>query len=128
MRNPYLVVLTMLFAFNVSYGQLVKTKIIDNGGNGNYKSVAVAVTEKSLPDFVIYRPEEISEAVKKEGKLPVLVWANGGCMNSSIHHERLLSEVASQGYVIVGIGGLQMTTEEREHKHTPDDELLRAID
>lgn len=75
--------------------------MVDNGGSGQYK--AVAATEKSLPDFVVYRPENIKEAVKEEGKLPILVWANGGCMNSSIHHEKLLTEVASHGYIIVEV-------------------------
>lgn len=126
MIKKKLVVLAFLFTLNVCYAQVVKTKVIDNGSNGNYKSIAV--TEKFLPDFVVYRPKNINEAVKKEGKLPVLVWANGGCMNSSIHHERLLSEVASHGYIIIAIGKLQMTVEERVHEHTPDDELLKAID
>lgn len=103
-------------------GQAVATKTID----GPFSSLAV--TEQSLADFVVYRPEYIDEAVRKTGSLPVMVWANGGCMNSSIHHERLLAEVASHGYVIIAIGSLQMTVEEREHEHTPDDELLKALD
>ncbi|MFL1012284.1 alpha/beta hydrolase family protein [Flavisericum labens] len=126
MKTFFLIAQTLLFTLNISYAQAVKTKIIDNGSSGNYK--AIAITEKSLPDFVVYRPKNINEAVKKEGKLPILVWANGGCMNSSIHHERLLSEVASHGYIIIAIGKLQMTVEERIHEHTPDDELLKAID
>ncbi|MEJ2005110.1 MAG: hypothetical protein P8X57_09140 [Cyclobacteriaceae bacterium] len=69
----------------VSVGQVVKSKIIDHGGSGPFK--AFAVTEKSLPDFVVYRPENIQQAVTREGKLPLMVWANGGCMNSSIHHQ-----------------------------------------
>lgn len=101
------------------------SKTIDDGSSGSYK--AVAATEASLPDFVVYRPVDIDAAVEKEGKLPVLVWANGGCMDSSIHHERLLSEVASHGYVIVAIGKLQMTVDERVHKPTRDDMLLEAI-
>lgn len=108
------------------YGQINNTKTIDNGGSGPYK--ALAITEKMLPDFVIYRPENIKKAHNTEGKLPILVWANGGCMDSSIHHERLLTEVASHGYIIVAIGKLQMTVEEREHKRTPDKELQVAID
>jgi predicted acyl esterase len=110
----------------MSFSQIIKEKLIDNGSSGPYKSIAV--TEKSLPDFVVYRPKDIKKAVKSEGKLPVIVWANGGCMNSSIHHEKLLSEVASHGYIIVAIGELQMTVEERINKHTPDDELLKALD
>lgn len=68
-------ILLLLFSLLVTYsfGQIIKTKIIDNGGSGLYK--AVAVTEKSLPDFVLYRPLDIQQATEKEGKLPVLVWA-----------------------------------------------------
>lgn len=117
----------MVFCFLTIYGfgQIVQSKIIDNGGSGLYK--AVAVTEETLQDFVVYRPLDINLATENEGKLPVIVWANGGCMDSSIHHERLLSEVASHGYVIIAIGKLQMTVEERIHKPTPDDEMLKAI-
>lgn len=125
MKRTLNLTLFLLFALMAS-GQIVKVKHIDNGGSGDYQ--AIAAKEKSLPDFVVYRPENIKKAVRKEGKLPVLVWANGGCMNSSIHQERLLSEIASHGYIIVAIGTLQMTVEEREHQHTPDDELLKALD
>lgn len=106
--------------------QITNTKTIDNGGSGPYK--AMAATEKTLPNFVVYRPESLKQAAKSEGKLPIMVWANGGCMNSSIHHERFLTELASHGYVIVAIGELQMTVEERVHQHTPDDELLKALE
>lgn len=123
-KNALLISLLCLFTL-CNHAQIIKTKIIDNGGSGPYKSFAV--TEKTLPDFVVYRPENLPNAVKKEGKLPILVWANGGCMNASIHHERLLSEVASHGYIIVAIGALQMTVEERTHKPTEDEKLLDAI-
>lgn len=122
----YLIVL-LIFSFSTicSFGQIIEAKIIDNGGSGPYK--AVAVTEATLTDFVVYRPFDIKLAIKTEGKLPVIVWANGGCMDSSIHHERLLTEVASYGYIIVAIGKLQMTVEERVHQHTPEDEMLKAL-
>lgn len=120
-------ILFVLFTFcTISSAQIIKTKKVDNGGSGQYK--AIAATEKTLSDFVVYRPENIKDAVEEEGKLPILVWANGGCMNSSIHHEKLLTEVASHGYIIVAIGTLQMTVEERIHEHTPDEELLKALD
>ncbi len=126
MRKYYLFILILIFAQMLSHAQVMKTKLIDNGSSGNYKSVAV--TEKSLPGFVIYRPQNIKQAVKKEGKLPVIVWANGGCANSSIGHERFLSELASHGYVIVAIGAMQMTMQERKHEQSPGDELLKALD
>jgi len=126
MKRNLLVLSILLITNVISFSQVVKTKLIDNGGSGNYK--AIAVTEETLADFVVYRPENIKKAVKKEGKLPIMVWANGGCMNSSIHQEKLLNEIASHGYVIVAIGKLQMTVEERVHQVTPDDELLKALD
>ncbi|PPK88482.1 chlorophyllase-like protein [Neolewinella xylanilytica] len=116
----------LLLFWSTGEAQIVANKLVDEGGSGPY--AAVAVTEETLPDFVVYRPQDLDQAVEAEGKLPVVIWANGGCMNSSIHHERLLSEVASHGYVIVAIGELQMKVEDRTHEHTPDDELLRGLD
>ncbi|MFD2999964.1 hypothetical protein ACFS7Z_06305 [Pontibacter toksunensis] len=126
MKKNLFVMLVLCFITIGSFAQINKAKIIDNGGSGFYK--AVAVSEKSLPDFVVYRPENIRKAVKKEGKLPVIVFANGGCANSSINHERVLSEIASQGYVVIAIGALQMTLDERKHESTDAKMLLKAID
>ncbi len=117
-----------VFCTNVFVGsaQIIKEKLIDNGGRGPYK--AIAVSEKTLPDFAVYRPQNIQEAVKNEGRLPVMVWANGGCVNSSIQHERFLTEIASHGYVIVAIGDLQLTAEDRKQQSSPDTMLLAALD
>lgn len=123
-KNGLLFFLIVLF-IPLCYGQIGKTKVVDNGGSGVYKSFAI--TEKSLPNFVVYRPENMLEALNKEGKLPIIVWANGGCMDSSIHHERLLSDIASHGYIIIAIGDLQMTVEERIHKPTVNEKLLEAL-
>ncbi len=38
------------------------------------------------------------------GKLPVLLWANGGCRNTSIEFTAFLGELASHGYFIVANG------------------------
>jgi hypothetical protein len=118
--------LSILFSINFCFAQVIKTKNIDSGGSGHYQSIAVM--EKSLPNFTIYKPKTLKQATKIEGKLPLIVWANGGCMDSSINHERFLSELASHGYIIIAIGKLQMNTKEREHKPTPDEQLLVALD
>lgn len=104
---------------------VIKKKIIDEGGTGLYK--AVACVEKSLPDYVVYRPADLVFAAEKEGKLPVLVFANGGCSDTSITHEKMLSEVASHGYVVIAIGSMQMDIKDREHKSTPSSMLTDAI-
>ncbi|MBE7326225.1 alpha/beta hydrolase, partial [Nocardioides sp. Y6] len=66
----------------------------------------------TLPDFVVYRPEKLKKAVKKEGLLPLMVFANGACANTSITHERVLSEIASHGYIVVAIGALKLANDE----------------
>jgi dienelactone hydrolase len=126
MKKDALMFLCFVLLSFFGFAQILKTKLIDDGGSGPYK--AIAVTDKTLADFVIYRPEAIKPANHREGKLPILVWANGGCMDSSIHHERLLTEVASHGYIILAIGKLQMTVEERAHEKTSDKELLVGIE
>lgn len=127
MKIKNLSTVVVIFLLSVSiHGQDSKTKIIENGSNGPYSTIAIS--HASFPDFVIYRPEKMMAAVEKEGRLPVLAWANGGCMNSSIHHEKVLSKIASHGYIIVAIGKLQMTVEERVHESTPNDELKRALE
>lgn len=110
----------------LSYAEIVKSKTIDDGSSGPFK--AAAATESTLPDYVVYRPVDINAAFQKEGKLPVLVFANGGCSDTSISHERLLSEIASHGYVVIAIGALQMTPGERRGRQTEATLLIDAID
>jgi len=110
----------------ISHAELIKSKTIDDCGSGSYK--AVAATEATLPNYVVYRPVDLNAAFQKEGKLPILVFANGGCSDTSITHERVLSEIASQGYVVIAIGALQMTPGERRSRQTEATLLTGAID
>lgn len=92
--------------------QVVRQKEVDNGGSGRYR--AIVVSEKSLPDFTIYRPRDVQYAARREGALPILIWCNGACSGSSIGYERMLNEMASHGYVVVGIGSFEMVDSERD--------------
>ena len=120
---------------SVSFEQM---KVPDFGGSGPHK--AIAVREKSLPDFVVYRPMNLDAAmsvgrlgmfatgeVKKE-KLPVLVFCNGGCMDTSIGYENMLTDIASHGYIVVAIGELQMLARHEQDKHTPSSKVKEALD
>ena len=95
-------------------------KVADYGGSGPQK--AIAVREKSLTDFVIYRPASI------RGKLPVLVFCNGGCMDTSIGYENMLTDIASYGYIVVAIGELQMFAQHEKDQHTPSSMVKKALD
>ncbi len=109
---------------SVSFSRL---KVPDYGGSGPHK--AVAVQERSLPDFVVYRPANLHAAAAREGgKLPVLIFANGGCMDTSIGYENMLTDVASYGYVVVAIGAMQMVANHAGEKHTPSSMLAQALD
>ena len=118
--------LLFLLLWSTASAQITRSKTIDGGGTGPY--AAVAVSEETLPDFTVYRPEDLRGAASADGKLPLVIWANGGCSTTSLFHERMLSEVASHGYVVVAIGALQMAEGERETTQSPEDELLRGLD
>ena len=92
--------------------QVARQKEVDNGGSGRYR--AIIVSEKTLPDFTVYRPRNVQYAARREGPLPILIWCNGACSGSSIGYERMLNEMASHGYVVVGIGAFEMTDDERD--------------
>ena len=85
--------------------QTEQTQVIEGGGTGAWKSVAVA--DKSLPTHTLYRPENLKAYVEQNGKIPVLLYANGACANNNLEMSRLLSEVASHGYIILAIGPYQ---------------------
>ena len=119
----------------VSFEQL---KVPDFGGSGPHK--AVAVRERSLPDFVVYRPMNLDAAMRvgrlgmfqtgevKKEKLPVLVFCNGGCMDTSIGYENMLTDLASYGYVVVAVGQLQMLAQHEKDQHTSSSMVQRALD
>lgn len=106
--------------------RITKQKEIDEGGSGLFK--AIAVSEKSLPGFVVYRPKDLYWASTRENKLPVLIWGNGGCMDTSVGYERMLMELASQGYIVIAIGEMQMVYGERKEVHTPSSMMADAMD
>ena len=76
-------------------------KVVEDGGSGPYK--AIMVTEPSLDAHTIFRPEDLSPFGPKN-PLPVLVWGNGACRNSPWEHVNFLSEIASQGFLVVATG------------------------
>ena len=89
-------------ACTLCLAQTEQSQVIEDGGTGPYKSVAVG--DASLPTHMIYRPQNLEYCVQQEGRLPVLLYANGACANNSLEMSRLLSEVASYGYIVIAIG------------------------
>ena len=77
--------------------------IVEDGGTGPYS--AIVTEDAGLPGMTIYRPKDLTPFAGK--KLPVLLWGNGGCANSTDGHKNFLNEIASQGYIVLGIGPLK---------------------
>lgn len=81
--------------------QKQNSMIIEEGGTGPYK--AIALGDETLPGFTIYRPQNL-DAFGGDRRLPVVLWGNGGCMNSTVGAMPFLNEIASHGFMVFGIG------------------------
>ena len=75
--------------------------VIEDGGTGPYK--AVALGEETLTKFTIYRPQDL-EDFGPQKKLPILLWGNGACADSSAMHKLYLNEIASHGFIVFAVG------------------------
>jgi hypothetical protein len=96
--------LTGTIGFNVaSRSGIVRSLVltVGDGGTGPYKAVLMGDT--TLPTHALYRPRDLSPFGERL-KLPIVAFANGGCRNSSGEFRNFLSQVASNGFLIVAIG------------------------
>jgi hypothetical protein len=126
------VLLNVIFLLVLSSGNsqsIQEFKVIDNGGAGTHK--AIAAKDSIFPDFTIYRPTDLDFAVSKT-TLPLIVFGNGGCFNTSLPFERYLNEIASFGYVVMAIGPFQDSintlNDSIAYKYTYPEKMLEAID
>jgi hypothetical protein len=67
-------------------------------GTGPFK--AIMAEDPSLPDHTLYYPANIGPA----GKLPVITWGNGACLNAGNRFRDFLTEIASHGFLVVSGG------------------------
>ena len=67
-------------------------------GSGPYK--AVMATDDTLPAHVLYYPKDLTRA----GKLPIVVFGNGACINAGNRFRYFLTEIASHGYLVAANG------------------------
>lgn len=101
--------------------------VVENGGTGDYP--AIATEDWTLPGMTIFRPKDLTP-FGPENPLPVVVWGNGACANTTFEHKNFLNEIASNGYVILAIGVLDemMQRGEKSNQRTTADQLLKALD
>ena len=100
---------------------------IGDGGTGPYK--AILSGDPALPTHAIYRPRNLKPFGKRNA-LPIVAFANGGCRNSSGEFRNFLSDIASQGFLVVSIGpagnSVVMGSEERTNT-TASSQLMDGV-
>ncbi|XZE43913.1 endo-1,4-beta-xylanase [Pirellulaceae bacterium SH467] len=99
---------------------------LEKGGQGPYS--AIATESPTLAGMTIYRPEDLSPFAG-ERKLPVLLWGNGACANTTEEHKNFLNQIASHGYIVLGIGLLSDIEQrsDRSRERTDSTQLLTAL-
>jgi len=102
MKKTLMAALLIAVNIGLTNAQTIHKQVVEGGGTGPYK--AEVVEDATCPAFTMYRPQNLKEVVTKVGKLPVIVYANGGCQNNNVEMRYLLSEIASYGYVVGAIG------------------------
>ncbi len=100
---------------------------IEDGGQGPYP--AIATESPTLPRMTIYRPLDLAP-FGSERKLPVLLWGNGACANTTEEHKNFLNEIASHGYIVLGIGLLDQIEKRTDasRERTKSSQLVSALD
>ena len=110
-------------------GQKLTPMVIEEGGRGPYK--AIALGEETLPKFTIYRPQNLDDFGPGH-KLPVLLWGNGACADSSAMHKLFLNEIASHGFIVFAVGPFSSLHQEPDMKAmrmgSNDISLLEALE
>ncbi|TWT85409.1 Arabinogalactan endo-1,4-beta-galactosidase precursor [Posidoniimonas polymericola] len=101
--------------------------VIEQGGTGPYP--AVATEDNALPGMTLFRPRDLSP-FGADQKLPILLWGNGACANTTQEHKNFLNEIASHGYLVLAIGLLDQIEhrDESSRQRTSSDQLLKALD
>jgi len=104
-----------------------RSLVIEDGGTGPYS--AIVTEDAALPGMTIYRPRDLATFGDQQ-QLPVLLWGNGACANTTEEHKNFLNEIASHGYIILGIGVLDQieSRDETSRQRTQSSQLLTALD
>jgi dienelactone hydrolase len=92
----------VLTALGAALALTLPLKVLAEPVAGTLGPYAVVMEEDpSLPDHTVYRPADL-KAVR--GKLPVVAFGNGGCVNVGNSFQPLLAELASRGYLVAAPG------------------------
>jgi dienelactone hydrolase len=80
-------------------------------------------TSATLPGYNIYRPAEYKAGVP----LPIIAWANGGCVRSDFTWKTIFERWASEGFFVIAVTGLPNSDPAAPGRFTVEDQAA-AID
>ena len=121
MKSHFL--MCLLLISNVAAVAQEKSRIIEEGGSGQFK--AVMLSDASLPTHTVFRPRDLS-VFGKQNKLPIIAWGNGACANSPWEHVNFLNEAASHGFLVIAIGPMPEEGEKGKGK-SESSQLIDAV-
>lgn len=105
MKNIVIAAIAAFMAFPALDAKTIDRMQVENGGPGPYK--AEIVLDDGLEGYTIIKPVDMKSAAAVEGRLPVILFGNGGCARSSWGFHAFLTNIASRGYVVVTNGNFQ---------------------
>lgn len=113
--------LACLLVLGVS-AQPIATRVVENGGTGAFS--ALMLTDAGLPGHTLFRPAQL----KKNRKLPVIIWGNGACYDSPWEHLNFLNEIASHGFLVIATGTMPAESGEQVMTRSTSEKMLEAVD
>lgn len=125
-RCLFALLATLSISFCATFSA-AEQKVVEDGGTGPFK--AIATRDDSLPGITIFRPADL-DSVESSSSLPIVLWGNGACANTTFEHKNFLNEIASHGYAIFAIGLFEAMEERGEafQQKTNSSQLLEAMD
>lgn len=105
--------------------QTLQSRIVEDGGTGQYKSVMKEVS--GLEAHTVFCPQDLS-SFSASNPLPVLVWGNGACTNSPWEHFKFLNEIASHGYLVIATGYFPKDETPYEGDRSTPQQQIESID
>ena len=114
-----------LAAVAMAQGDALKSKVVEDGGQGPYKAIMTEVP--GLQAHTVFVPQDLSK-FSKTNPLPVLVWGNGACTNSPWEHFKFLNEIASYGFMVVATGYIPMEEEPYRGPMSTTQQQIESID
>ncbi|MCW2396457.1 MULTISPECIES: hypothetical protein [unclassified Sphingobium] len=87
-----------------------------SGGAGPYR---VTMTDEidGLDHHTVYQPANLATLGDK--KLPIFIWANGGCADKGNAYRYMLDHIAAHGYLVVALGKIGPKGEENNFGRWP---------